>query len=275
MIVVPGTAGPYADVPALLGGITMALSRRLVGTSCALALVAGLAGCAGVEGTTTRELTTANFAETIAAGQADLEQMSCSFEMVITTAGVTVTTTGQVVGVTGETPTMAMEMTVPEAGSIEMRLVDGAIYMRMGELTGDKFVVIDPSDPTFDIGEIPDIDPARDVADMADALVSVTEVGEPEVIDGVEAHQYEVVVDLSKVTGTMREQMDKNVALAEAGGLTVPDQVTYQYWIGADGLPLRVIGEIAGVQTEMTFSNWGEPVDIQAPSADEIVDLNL
>ncbi len=45
-------------------------------------------------------------------------------------------------------PQMAMSMETPAAAgqSIEMRLVDGVMYMNMGQMTNDKFVSFDLSD---------------------------------------------------------------------------------------------------------------------------------
>lgn len=252
----------------------MALMRRLVLGSLAAALAAGLTGCATPGDTTRAAVTVENFAEIVAAGQADLDPVSCTFSMTSTVARVTLTGSGAMQMQADGTPAMTMTMTVPDAGEAEMRLVGGLIYMNMGELTGGKWVALDPADATIGMPELPEIDPARDVADLAPALVSVTEVGAPESLDGVEVRQYKVVVDLAKVTGTMREQLDKSLATLRDAGAEVPTELTYHYWLGADGLPRKMSVDVADTQTEMTFADWGKPVEVLAPAADEVVELS-
>ena len=83
-----------------------------------------------------------------------------------------------------------------------------------------------------------------------------------------------VVVDLSKVTGTTRQTLDDALKQATAAGATLPPMLTYHYWIDADGLVRRVAYDALGTSTQMTFSGWGEPVDIQAPKADQIANLD-
>ena len=50
--------------------------------------------------------------------------------------------------------------------------------------------------------------------------------------------------------------------------------VTYHYRVAADGLVRQVGYELMGVASTMTFDGWGEPVDIQAPTADQIANLD-
>ena len=54
----------------------------------------------------------------------------------------------------------------------------------------------------------------------------------------------------------------------------LPSALTYRYWVDAKGLVHRVANEMLGTSTQMTFEGWGEPVEIQAPTADQITNLD-
>lgn len=276
----------------------MSSPRRLLLCSPAVALVAVLAACGGSspeaqpptsaapvatsqapapsptptpEGV---ELTAENFASTIAAAQTGLAATSARFTMVIGTAGQTMNATGAMRAAADGSPEMQISMAVAEGTTIDMRLVGGQMYMSMGELTGGKFVQLDPSDPSLGIDMPTDVDPAQDAKDLEAAIQSVTKVGAPEVIGGVQAQAYDVVVDLSKVTGASKEQLDEAAAEVASTGVTLPTTMTYHYWVSADGLVRRIAYELLGTSSTMTFEGWGEPVDIQAPLADQITTLD-
>lgn len=276
----------------------MPLSRRLLLGSSVVLLAAALAGCgtaapaAGpasqVPSTTAApspsptptptgviELTADTFVGTLTKAQASLAAMSARFDMEVASAGATITATGAVRAAVGSAPEMAMTMTVPGmATGIDMRMVGGVVYMNMGEVTGGLFVAVDPSDPSIAVPMPTDVDPASSAKDLAGAIVSVTKVGEPEQVGGALTQAFDVVVDLSKVTGTTRQTLDGALKQASSTGATLPPMLTYHYWIAADGLVRRFAYDAFGASTQMTFSGWGEPVDIQAPRADQIANLD-
>jgi hypothetical protein len=277
----------------------MPLPRRLVLGISVVVLVVGLAGCGGraspqaggptngapattavpsptpTPTPTVIDLTKDTFIDAITQASASLPTMSATFEMVTTTAGRTVTATGAMRAAADGTPEAAITMTVPGVTTaIDMRLVGGVVYMNMGQVTGGMFVAVDPNDSTTGIPVPRGYDPASDAKDIADAVVSVTKVGGPEVVGGVPTQAFDVVVDLSKVTGTTRETLDEAVRQATAAGATLPPQLTYRYWVDARGLVRRVSHEVLGASTQMTFTGWGEPVDIQAPPADQIANID-
>lgn len=277
----------------------MSLTRRLVLGSSVVVLAVGLAGCggqgspqaggssSGAPATTAApsptptptpaviELTADTFVSTITQASAALPAMSATFEMVTTAQGQTVTATGSMRAAADGTPEMAMTMTVPGVTTpIDMRMVGGVVYMNMGQVTGGMFVAVDPNDSSTGIPMPKNFDPAADAKDIANAVVSVTKVGAPEVVGGVPTQAFDVVVDLSKVTGTTRQTLDGAGQQAAAAGATMPAQITYHYWIDAKGLVRRVSDEVLGASTQMTFTRWGEPVDIQAPPADKIANVD-
>lgn len=278
----------------------MMRSRRLLLGSSVVALAAGLAACGtsapSAAAPTSQapatsaapspsptptptgviELTADTFVGALTKAQASLPAMSATFDMAVTSAGTTMTATGALRATAGATPEMAMTMTVPgSATGIDMRLVGGVFYMNMGEVTGGMFVAVDPSDPSIGIPMPTDVDPASSAKDLQGAILSVTKVGEPpQQVGGALTQAFDVVVDLSKVTGTTRQTLDDALKQATAAGATLPPMLTYHYWIDADGLVRRVAYDALGTSTQMTFSGWGEPVDIQAPKADQIANLD-
>lgn len=161
----------------------------------------------------------------------------------------------------------AMSMTMDVAGqSIEMVMADGAIYMKAPGTPQDKWMKISLDDVSAAGGEAlaemrNSMDPAQAIKNLKDALKTVKDTGETETLDGVEAKRYDVTLDTAKIAD-----------MAGQDAASIPDEITYQYWVGPDNLPRKVVVDLAGMPMEMTFTKWGEDVDIAAPPADEVVD---
>ncbi|KRD43415.1 hypothetical protein ASE38_03955 [Cellulomonas sp. Root930] len=190
--------------------------------------------------------------------------------MVTDVAGASMTAQGQArVTDAGNELTMTMssaQMTAP----IEMRIVGGQLYINMGELTGGMFWQLDPTDTsnplTASLSQTTGASATDSLAEILPALVSVTKSGAAEQLDGVSAQPYDVVVDTSKMAGASAEQF----AAAAAAGVEVPKEITYTYWVGEDKLPRKLVMDMMGSHIEMTLSNWGGPVTIEAPPADQV-----
>ena len=210
------------------------------------------------------DLTTDDFAERLTA--ATVEAGSYSLDMTTDAAGVSSTIAADVELVDNTTN---MSMTMDAQGvAMEIRIVDAIFYMNLGDMSGGKFVKIDPADESnplagqFD-GIESQLDPTKSLEGFEGAFTKVEKVGEPVDVDGVQAQQYTVVVDTTKVTGDLKEQ-------AEAAGGSLPPELTYEYWIDDQDRMVRTTSEIAGATVDMTFSGWGEDFGITAPGADEI-----
>lgn len=210
------------------------------------------------------DLTTDDFAERLTA--ATVEAGSYSLDMTTDAAGVSSTISADVELVDNTTN---MSMTMDAQGvAMEIRIVDAIFYMNLGDMSGGKFVKIDPADESnplagqFD-GIESQLDPTKSLEGFEGAFTKVEKVGEPVDVDGVQAQQYTVVVDTTKVTGDLKEQ-------AEAAGGSLPPELTYEYWIDDQDRMVRTTSEIAGATVDMTFSGWGEDFGITAPGADEI-----
>ncbi|AWB93429.1 hypothetical protein [Aeromicrobium chenweiae] len=102
---------------------------------------------------------------------------------------------------------------------------------------------------------------------LADAVTSVEAKGDPETIDGVQAQPYEVTVDTSRV--------EAFAELPEASRSTIPKTLVYTMFLGPDDLLRRMTYGFGGMTGTIDLSQWGEPVDITPPPADELSDKSL
>jgi predicted small lipoprotein YifL len=163
----------------------------------------------------------------------------------------------------GDSTTMQMMMTMPQLGQgeMEMRLVDGVMYLSMPPMTpAGKFIEIDTDDPTSPFGDLGGItggDP-RSTFDALDAgLEDVTYLGEEEGL-----HHYSLTVD--------------GKAAAKAQGQDVgpmPDEVTYDLWVDDADRMRRVEMDLGQATMVMTMDDWGKPVRVEAPPARAVMQL--
>lgn len=261
--------------------------RRLAITAAVPTLLAGtLTACGSDSGSGSASDDSAAVSSDYEAGeQVDKDEFLADFKDGLeasTTAAITMTTDlGSNGSMTAEgeadyttaPPSMAMSMEMPDmvggGGEMELRLVDGVMYMNMGQMTNDKFMKIDLSDPA----NLPpgldtlteQMDPLAAFEQFGPALSSVTYVGEDEV-DGDSTQHFTMVMDTSKVA-TFKEL---------PAGADVPKELSYDAWFD-DEFRFRKLTmdmEAAGtpVKMEMQASEWGEPVEIEAPPADQVVE---
>ena len=163
---------------------------------------------------------------------------------------------------------MTMNMDAMQGGTIDMRVVDGVMYMNMGQMTNDKFVKYDLTDPAGLPPElqglVDQMDPLAAFKGFGDALTSVTFVGEEEV-DGEDLDHYTLVMDTAKIA-------DLKDLPAGAG---VPDEIEYDAWFDDDFLfrQMKMSMDMATtVSVDAKFFDWGESVDIEAPDAADVVE---
>jgi hypothetical protein len=184
-----------------------------------------------------------------------------------------------VVDYTSETPELLMDMSIDaDAQSVdyEMRMVDGVLYLNMGELTDDKFWKVDPSDPDGPLAGmgldkmLEQSDPIGSVARMEPAIKTVTYVGEEDV-DGRELDHYELTIDLSKAVDLMGADLPQQVQGQ------MPEAISYDAWLDDENrfAQLEMEYEVMGQPLAMTMTadDWGTEADIEAPPADEVADM--
>ena len=265
--------------------------RRSLAASAATALLLSLAACGGDDSDTASDKPAAAESESSegeeAADQPDEGETVDNADFVDDMmSGIEASTTAQMtmsmdfgggememegdVDYTTDPVSMSVQMSQDAMGEegLEMVLVDGIMYMNMGKMTNNKFVEFDLSDPSSlppgmgDLGN--QLDPLAAFEEFEPALKTVTFVG-TEDVDGEELHHYDVVMDSAKLEAL--EDIP-----AEAG---VPEEVGYDLWFD-DEFRIRQMEMVMDMETpvsvEAQMFDWDEPVEIEAPPADQIAE---
>lgn len=164
---------------------------------------------------------------------------------------------------------LTMSMAQMGAGRMDMRVVDGIVYMTIPSVTpAGKFLKIDPSDKSNPMsksfGSLSEqMDPLNSVRAMRSGVRKVTYVG-AESVDGVDADHYRVVVDSAAMFRRMKQKTVPGM----------PRNLTYDMWLDDHDLLRRMQFEVAGQSVDMSMSKWGEPVSVTAPPASKVVDAS-
>jgi hypothetical protein len=181
-----------------------------------------------------------------------------------------------------ENPAMAMQMDM-DGETADMVLVGGDFYMSMGESTSGKFISLaeagesdNPMAALFKgLGDVMQsslqgMDPAAQLEGMEDAITSFEKTG-TETVDGVETDVYTILVDTAKMSGPQIENLPEE-ALAEFGEMEIV------YNVDGDNLARKALITMGSGAEEMvidsTFTGWGEPVDVAAPTGDQLISLD-
>ena len=162
---------------------------------------------------------------------------------------------------------IAMKNAMLGEGEIGVRLVDGVMYMQMPQFGNGKWIKLDLSGSGSPIGEdlLKQMNPKTQLEAMKDAVTKVEYVGE----DAVGKHY----------TMTVRSEafrdLEDQLGSAGAGAADkLPSVLTYDLWTDDDGMLNQTkiaLGDLGSVT--MTLSDWGEPVDIEAPPASDVMKL--
>jgi len=273
---------------------------KMAALTTAGVLALGLSGCGAAAGGTSEpadatasasaeapvELTQASFVEELSAAQTEAATVHMSMEY--TGAG------AEAADLAGapleadvdisdpENPAMAMQMDM-DGETADMVLIGGDFYMNMGESTSGKFISLaeaGESDnmmaPLFKgLGDVMQsslqgMDPAAQLKGMEDAITSFEKTG-TETVDGVETDVYTILVDTAKMSGPQIENLPEE-ALAEFGEMEIV------YNVDGDNLARKALITMGSGAEEMvidsTFSGWGEPVDVAAPTGDQLISLD-
>ncbi|GAA2075144.1 hypothetical protein GCM10009821_12690 [Aeromicrobium halocynthiae] len=263
------------------------LTMKKLGSACAVATVTvligglGLAGCSGSETTSGggddvavgedagTELTRENFFEELSAAQVEAGSARVTMDLGEAAGGVAMqgdVVIGESVEDTAMTATLETGDTGP--GTVEMRLVDGVLYMNLGAMTEDRFAALDLQDEDDPVvqqfGSLTDsFDPARQLETLEGAVTGFEQAGAPEQLDGVEATPYSVSVDGAAIVENAGQD-------PSALGGAVPDELVYTFYVGPDNLPRRIVTDATAMSLTMDFSRWGEEVVVEKPADDEI-----
>lgn len=258
----------------------MKLRRLLAGLGAGAALLVA-AGCSGgtAEGIAA-DLGKDNFAAELS--DATAQQRSAHIDGSISFQGQTMTMVGDVETAEELADVQAqMTMQIPDQGALELRIVDGDFYMRGEGIPtepGKPWGRIDLSDPTNPLAGfykqlMSYTNPAEQV-EMFRAVTDLENKGQ-ESVDGVDATHYEVNVDLRKalrLSGLYEDLGPKAGAIASE----LPDEVTYDVWVATDtALMVRMSLDMAGVDIDLHFSDWGQDVSVETPPASEVADFDF
>lgn len=168
----------------------------------------------------------------------------------------------------GDNTAMQLSMTMPQLGTgeVEVRLVDGVIYMAMPPMTPEgKFIEFDTNDPNSpfgDLGGITQGDPMSTFEAFEAGLRKVTYVGE-EGVDGEDMDHYVLSVDARKAAKAQGTELPPGA----------PDEVSYDLWLDDEDLMRRMEFTQGTGGMTMTMSDWGKPVSIEAPPASAIMQM--
>jgi hypothetical protein len=190
----------------------------------------------------------------------------------------------------------AMAMTMSLAGrQMEMRFLDKALYVKMpaAAATGKAWIKLsaDGSDPMSKAlgGSLDKMAGQNDPAQTLDQISKAGKITKSEqaTVDGKPATHYTVDVDFAKLAG----QQAPGGLPAEAADMLKGRNAHFpiDIWLNSDQLPVQIKMDMTpmttaisapdsaattGMTMTMHYSDWGAPVDVQAPPADQVGDFS-
>lgn len=188
---------------------------------------------------------------------------TASMTMTMDVSGVSITSSGDV-DYTTDPPSMAMKMTNPMAGGeMDIRFVDGTMYMNMGQASGGKFYKLTLEEMSQATGTdlTEQMDPMKSIESFTQGVDTITYLG-TESVDGEDLEAYEMTLDTTKVD-----------QLQGMGG-QLPKKLTYQVWLDDEDRMRRTMMDMGKLGTmQMDVFDWGQPVEISAPPANQVTEM--
>jgi hypothetical protein len=253
----------------------MVIRRLLAGALAGAVLATGAACGAGTTEGMAANLTSADFADEVAT--ATESESSAHLEATLSFRGETMTMSGDLASAPRLEELQAqLDIEVPGQGPLDLRIVDGILYLKAPGLStepGKSWVEVDLTDDSNPLaGFYKQIVANTNPAQSAKAFEAVTDLENrgQETVDGVEATRYEVTVDLAKAVEL------SGAAAGEKVLDELPVEVTYDVWLETDtALMVRLALELQGMEMDLHFSDWGEPVTVAAPPAGQVAELDF
>jgi hypothetical protein len=222
------------------------------------------------------DLTLASFSSSTS--DAQVKAQSAHLEMKMGIQGMTMTMSGDMaVGKSFEDTALDMTMSAPGlgGGDTSMILVDGVMYMNVGQAAGGKYFALDLTDPSSPFSGLyrqlfEQANPASITEALDGAIEDLQTVGSEE-IDGTTTTHYRVTVDTQKV---IAKTFGKgNLPPGSMGSM--PPKLTYDIWVGDDdNLPRQIEFDVMGTTATMQLTDWGKPVHVQAPPPSQVTKKN-
>lgn len=241
-------------------------------SSAAGAPAAGSAVLAGLQ--KGEEVSPEEFVDTVSDGLED--STTAHMEMKMSMGDQVSTTAEGDLDYTTKPPSLSMSMEVPQAGDMEMVLVDNVMYLKAGAMSGDKFWKLDLADPDSPFGEmgldkmLEQSDPIGALESMKDGIDTVTFEG-TEDVDGRELDHYVLTIDMLSVMDSYGADLPSDAADG------MPDSITYDLWLDDQDRFAQMQMEVPvmdkSMEMEMSLDDWGQDVSIEAPPADQVTDM--
>src|SRR4051812_37045532 len=187
---------------------------------------------------------------------------------------------------------MKMTMEMAQVGSMEMVVVDKVLYMKLptslagqAGLPADKPWVKISADGTDPLSKtlgplVSSLDQNFDITKQMEQVKAAGTIDKTakETLNGEQVTHYWLTIDLQKAVQNLPDpEMRK---LAEKGAAaSATKTIKEEMWVNADNLPVQVVAgtpAIAGQQAgsvTVKYTDWGKPVDIQAPKPEQISEL--
>ncbi|HEY3751759.1 MAG TPA: hypothetical protein VGL80_21470 [Pseudonocardiaceae bacterium] len=275
-------------------------SRTLLVAGVGVAAVLALTGCApnsitgsaAPQGAATQHTnvgtTAASVADLGAAVQHNAaEKNSVHVDMNVTVPGAGALTASGDMRFAGTKSAVHLTMDLPSVGNMEMVVVDGTFYMKlpaglaslMGGSDDKPWAKVDLGSTdaiTQSLGSTADFANQVDPTQMINQIKSagtITKVTH-ETLNGQQTTHYAITVDVAKLAGAEKQSM------AGLGVTTLP----FDIWVNSDNLPVRIItkvgyadpvsGSSQQVAVTVNYTNWGQPVTVTAPPADQVGTLD-
>jgi hypothetical protein len=203
----------------------------------------------------------------------------------IDAAGVAVAANGQV-DLEGAASRLQMDMTVPSLGQLDMVLIGDTMYMKLPQSlvhTAKPWIKVDPNgtDPVSKAlaavtsQEKQSFDPSQMLNQMAS--VGTITGHSADTVAGERVTKYTASVDTAKLM-TSKSVSPQLRQMLSGNGVRLPAHVPYTVWVNSNDLPVKfsltenvtVQGQAKQITVTGTYTDWGKPVTITAPAADQV-----
>lgn len=266
--------------------------RRMTYVVCGIAAgLAALTAC-GTTATNGSGTTTAPAQQQVHT-IADLAHVMSAKTATVHTAHMTfvaATPQGSVIGngqidIDGAASKVQMSMTIPSMGAMNVELLGSTMYLQLPQSlikTSKPWVQINPNgtDPISKAlsgvvsQEQQDTDPTKAISQLVGAG-TITKVT-PTTVDGQPATDYAITVDTQKLMNSSLVSPQLKQELTQMG-VNLPKTLNYQMWLNSQNLPVKLIVQetVEGQQVDVTvtYTDWGAPITINPPPADQIGSL--
>jgi len=173
------------------------------------------------------------------------------------------------------------------ASGTRVVLLDGTVYVQNPQLSqflgsGKPWMRITLGDAANAVGfnpndllkQVDQADPAK-LSGVLAASTDVKEVGTEE-IDGVKTTHYQGTVDMKKALTDYDPELRKTAEQLSNGS----EKLAFDVWLDGGQLPRKVITRVTTSEAKqfnvtVVFRDYGEPVTVAAPPADQVGDIKL